>query len=152
MVIKVAILDDEQKDLNKVHNYFKSISSNNIQYNCDEYHHINESFFNYDLYVLDIELPSSGTIDSERGETNGTYKDKWGSCWLNSDYGACRINMGEDGALYFLNWDLENSNSNKRSCWANPKDSVRANKLCQAMTGKTGRDHPSNPYRIYNFY
>lgn len=58
MVIKVAILDDEQKDLNKVHNYFKSISSNNIQYNCDEYQHINESFFNYDLYVLDIELPS----------------------------------------------------------------------------------------------
>lgn len=104
------------------------------------------------FYDLDIELPSSGTIDSERGETNGTYKDKWGSCWLNSDNGACRITMGKDGALYFLNWDLKNSSSNKRSCWANPKDSVRANKLCQAMTGKTGRDHPSNPYRIYNFY
>ena len=56
--VKVAILDDEQNDLNKVHNYFKSISSNSIQYNCDEYKQLNEQFFNYDLYVLDIELPT----------------------------------------------------------------------------------------------
>lgn len=34
--IKVAILDDEQKDLKCVHDYFNQHSTSNIQYLCDE--------------------------------------------------------------------------------------------------------------------
>ena len=56
--IKVAILDDEEKDLKKVHNYFNSISSSTIQYSCSEFKEIDTSFFKHDLYVLDIELPT----------------------------------------------------------------------------------------------
>ena len=105
------------------------------------------------FYDLDIEFPSSGNITSSRGQTNGTYEDKWGSCWLNQDNGACRVELGKnDGALYFLDWDINNHNSKQKSCWANPKDSVRANRLCKEMTGKTGREHPTGNYTLYNFY
>lgn len=62
--ISVAILDDEKKDLQRVHDYFDLHSSSNIQYICDEYETITNNFYNnYDLYVLDIELKDIHGLD-----------------------------------------------------------------------------------------
>lgn len=62
--VKVAIIDDEKNDLKQVHDYFQLHSTSNIQYNCDEYETItNEFYYNYDLYVLDIELKEINGLD-----------------------------------------------------------------------------------------
>ena len=62
--IRVAILDDEEKDLIRVQEYFKSISDNELTYECDYFYEVNENFYQqYDLYVVDIELGNSNGLD-----------------------------------------------------------------------------------------
>ena len=56
--VKVAILDDESKDLEKVNEYFKSVSDQYISYDCTCFNN-GEYLYDhlYDLYILDIEMP-----------------------------------------------------------------------------------------------
>ena len=111
--------------------------------------------FTSDFYDLDIEMPASGTIKNKQGHPNDTFEDTWGGCWLHpTGYGACKIKLGKTAvAWYFLRWDSNIFSSNNRACWVSPKDNARAKRLCNALTGKQGTDHPSdNNYRIYHFY
>ena len=105
------------------------------------------------FYDLDIDMPSTGEINSANGPTNGTFKDQWGSCWLHpTGYGACQLilNNGYKSVWYFLRWDSKYFSSNLRECWVYPKSFERGKRLCKAMTGKDGSD--SGNYRKYNFY
>lgn len=62
--IKIAILDDDKKDLKTVRDYFDSTSNDLITYECHEYEKVNETFYNsYDLYVIDIELDGTNGFD-----------------------------------------------------------------------------------------
>ncbi len=99
---------------------------------------------------LDIDFPARGKIKNS-GLINNYYQDKWGDCWLHdTGYGACLIKLPNGSAWYFLRWDSKSFSSNNRRCWADPKDNDRANRLCQALTGKTtGTD--SGNYKIYDF-
>lgn len=55
MVVQVAILDDDRKDLNQVSDYFNHVSS--IEYNCSCFTEPCDDFYKpYDVYVIDIEL------------------------------------------------------------------------------------------------
>lgn len=62
--VKVAILDDEIKDIERVKKYFVSISNQYLNFNCDEYLEVEEKFYNqYDLYVVDIELNNCNGLE-----------------------------------------------------------------------------------------
>ena len=106
----------------------------------------------FSFYDLDIDMPASGRIKSSNGAPNGTFEDKWGSCWLhNTGYGACEIKLGKTAAAwYFLRWDGKYFSSNNRACWVFPKDNARAKRLCKALTGQEGADDGN--YRKYHFY
>ena len=107
--------------------------------------------FTKNFYDLDIDMPASGQIINGQGADNDTYYDKFGYCWLHSTgYGQCNVAIGKGYAWYFLFWDNDSRSSNKRSCWAQSKDNVRANRLCQALTGKTTGTDNGN-YKIYDF-
>ena len=91
---------------------------------------------------FDFDMPASGKLSSSK--TNYIYT--WGECDLhNTGYGACKIKIGKGEAWYFIRW----SNSNERLCWVRPKNIARINRLCQALTGKAGKD--SGDDRIYTF-
>lgn len=57
--IKVAVLDDELRDLEKVSEYFKSVSNKYISYDCTCFDNEDKLYDEvFDLYVLDIEMPN----------------------------------------------------------------------------------------------
>lgn len=64
ITIKVAIIDDEINDLNRVKDYFTSLSNHQMNYKCDLYTEINQKFYeHYDLYVVDIELENASGLE-----------------------------------------------------------------------------------------
>lgn len=62
--IKVAILDDNPKDQEKVKEYFNHISSSLLQYECSDFSEIDDSFYSgYDVYFIDIELGEKSGLE-----------------------------------------------------------------------------------------
>ncbi len=102
----------------------------------------------YNFNDFDIDMPASGKISSDKSN----YVDTWGECFLHkTGYGACKVNIGKSKVWYFLRWDSTYFSSNKRECWVQPKDNVRGNRLCQAMTGKTSGTENGDTYMMYKF-
>ena len=65
--VKVAVLDDEMNDLNRVKDYFDHVSSCQLKYSVTTYQDIDESFYHeYDLYMIDIEMPKINGLDVAR--------------------------------------------------------------------------------------
>lgn len=62
--IKVAVLDDNVNDQERVKNYFDKISNSTIQYICTYFSNENEEFYNkHDVYFIDIELGKINGLD-----------------------------------------------------------------------------------------
>ncbi len=60
--VKVAILDDENKDIENVKRYFEKIKE--IDYQCTYFNNETHLFEEvYDLYILDIEMPDTNGLD-----------------------------------------------------------------------------------------
>lgn len=62
LTVKVAILDDEYKDIENVKNYFKQIKE--LNYQCSYFNSENSLYDKeYDLYILDIEMPDINGLE-----------------------------------------------------------------------------------------
>ena len=103
----------------------------------------------HSFYELDIDLPPSGKIS----QNGSSYTDTWGGCLLHATgYGKCHVNLGSKSinVWYFLRWDSTYFSSNNRECWVYPKDNLRGNRLCRAMTGKSSGTE-NGVYMMYYF-
>ena len=60
--VKVAVLDDENKDIENVKNYFEDIKA--LDYQCTYFNNVNHLYeHEYDLYILDIEMPDTNGLE-----------------------------------------------------------------------------------------
>ncbi len=118
-------------------------------YNAEKLYHVANGQYTTHLDELDVDLPTPQSIT--RNSDGDRYSYSWGNCYVHkTGYCVCYVKVGDGNAGYYKRWhDLF---TGQASCWALPTNHARANRLCQAISGKkTGADNTGGGFREYNF-
>ena len=144
-ILAAVALPQYQKAVDKAH-YTQAMTIGEKLWQAQQRYHLANG--NYALRADELDIDISGMKAASRGGYDG-YDASWGRCELNSGSGyvACIVYLGSSSVVA---WYFAYNSSQGRECWAEPKDNARANALCKAVTGKSGKNW-FDSWTVYNF-
>ncbi len=139
-ILAAVALPQYQKAVDKAR-YTQAMTLFESIWQADQVYQLANGQYATRLDELDIDPPTPVSISADYN----TYYYKWGECGIVNGYLRCIVELDRTADVWYFGWPT----STARDCWAKPKDNVRANALCKAMTKKAGTE--SGAYMVYNF-